>query len=382
MDGNLFFVCFALFCFDERWTAFQPTSTKAPLMLPHKFRLKWKMRQQFSLCRWQSLGNGKVCNSFCVYSLHLDCLSSLNVAGSTWFNSSVRTWLQRLDHAKRQELSNGLQLGLSLVMLFCRWKLSNLSNSQREFPSTACDWVKNVLGIGCLQFTNELLNNFSCIQTTMRWGAKFKKNPMRLQWRQSSVWLWNAKWPNRKCRRVAHHMVAAKTRITNHFSSSISMMYRCRWSTNMVTMYCRGWPSPSGTQLDQQHFRHQPTVKRKVERGVPNATNSLTPEDPGSILAIVSYENQNWMAGPLQPSSHPHNRESFWVVTSISKVSRRAKVQWFFPRTIELFRRWGYAFWWQTRTRSNMEQKRISSNPRGLSLGALFFIHALWASLS
>ena len=23
------------------------------------------------------------------------------------------------------------------------------------------------------------------------------------------------------------------------------------------------------------------------------------------------YENQNWMAGPLQPSSHPHNRESF-----------------------------------------------------------------------
>ena len=100
MDGNLFFVCFALFCFDERWTAFQPTSTKAPLMLPHKFRLKWKMRQQFSLCRWQSLGNGKVCNSFCVYSLHLDCLSSLNVAGSTWFNSSVRTWLQRLDHAR------------------------------------------------------------------------------------------------------------------------------------------------------------------------------------------------------------------------------------------------------------------------------------------
>ena len=120
MDGNLFFVCFALFCFDERWTAFQPTSTKAPLMLPHKFRLKWKMRQQFSLCRWQSLGNCKVCNSFCVYSLHLDCLSSLNMAGSTWFNSSVRTWLQRLDHAKRQELSTGLQLGLSLVILFCR----------------------------------------------------------------------------------------------------------------------------------------------------------------------------------------------------------------------------------------------------------------------
>ena len=23
------------------------------------------------------------------------------------------------------------------------------------------------------------------------------------------------------------------------------------------------------------------------------------------------YENQNWMAGPRQPSSHPHNRESF-----------------------------------------------------------------------
>ena len=29
------------------------------------------------------------------------CLfSGLNVAGSTWFNSSVRTWLQRLDHAR------------------------------------------------------------------------------------------------------------------------------------------------------------------------------------------------------------------------------------------------------------------------------------------
>ena len=173
MDGNLFFVCFALFCFDERWTAFQPTSTKAPLMLPHKFRLKWKMRQPLSLCRWQSLGNGKVCNSFCVYSLHLDCLSSLNMAGSTWFNSSVRTWLQRLDHAKRQELSTGLQLGLSLVMLFCRCCCPICPTAK---GSSASMWLsQECLGDWVLAIHDELLQ-LLLFRTTMR-GRQVQKKP-------------------------------------------------------------------------------------------------------------------------------------------------------------------------------------------------------------
>ena len=109
-------------------------------------------------------------------------------------------------------------------------------------------------------------------------------------------------------------MVAAKTRITNHFSSSISMMYRCRWSTNMVTMYCRGWPTFRNAAY-QKHFRHQPTVKRKVERGVPNATNSLTPEDPGSILAIVSMRIRT---GWLGHSNQVH-------IPTIAKVSSMAR---------------------------------------------------------
>ena len=190
--------------------------------------------------------------------------------------------------------------------------------------------------------------------------APSKKNPMRLQWRQSSVWLWNAKWPNRKCPRVAHHMVAAKTRITNHFSSSItsiSMMYRCRWTTNMVTMYCRGWPTFRNAAY-QQHFRHQPTVKRKVERGVPNATNSLTPEDPGSILAIVSMRIRT---GWLGHANQVH-------IPTIAKVSDPSAVNtckgtMIFPPHHLLFRKEATPFE-QTRTRSNMEQKHISSSRR------------------
>ena len=153
-------------------------------------------------------------------------------------------------------------------------------------------------------------------------------------------------------------LVAAKTRITNHFSSSISMMYRCRWSTNMVTMYCRGWPTFRNAAY-QKHFRHQPTVKRKVERGVPNATNSLTPEDPGSILAIVSMRIRT---GWLGHANQVH-------IPTIAKVSDPSAVNtckgtMIFPPHHLLFRKEATPFE-QTRTRSNMEQKHISSNPKG-----------------
>ena len=51
----------------------------------------------------------------------------------------------------------------------------------------------------------------------------------------------------------------------------------------------------------QQHFQHQPTVKRKVETGVPNAMSSLAPEDPGSILAIVSMKiRTGWLGHAKQ----------------------------------------------------------------------------------
>ena len=105
-------------------------------------------------------------------------------------------------------------------------------------------------------------------------------------------------------------------------------MYRCRWTTNMVTMYCRGWPTFRNAAY-QQHFRHQPTVKRKVERGVPNATNSLTPEDPGSILAIVSMRIRT---GWLGHSNQVH-------IPTIAKVSdpsavKTCKGTMIFPRTI------------------------------------------------
>ena len=85
-------------------------------------------------------------------------------------------------------------------------------------------------------------------------------------------------------------------RITNHF---ISMMYSCRWSTNMVTRL-HGMANLRNAAC-QQHFQHQPTVKRKVETGVPNATSSLAPEDPGSILAIVSMKiRTGWLGHAKQ----------------------------------------------------------------------------------
>ena len=135
-------------------------------------------------------------------------------------------------------------------------------------------------------------------------------------------------------------------------------VYRCRWTTNMVTMYCRGWPTFRNAAY-QQHFRHQPTVKRKVERGVPNATNSLTPEDPGSILAIVSMRIRT---GWLGHSNQVH-------IPTIAKVSdpsavKTCKGTMIFPPHHLLFRKEAMPFE-QTRTRSNMEQKHISSNPRG-----------------
>ena len=58
-----------------------------------------------------------------------------------------------------------------------------------------------------------------------------------------------------------------------------------------------------------------PTVKRKVERGIPNATNSLTPEDPGSILAIVSMRIRT---GWLGHANQVH-------IPTIAKVSSMAR---------------------------------------------------------
>ena len=241
-------------------------------------------------------------------------------------------------------------------MLFC-WCCCPTAKGSSLDVSRPKQWLsQECLGDWVLAIHDELLQ-LPLFRRTMR-GRQVQKNPMRLQWRQSSVWLWNAKWPNRKCPRVAHHMVAAKTRITNHFSSGISMMYRCRWSTNMVTMYCRGWPTFRNAAC-QQHFRHQPTVKRKVERGIPNAMNSLAPEDPGSILAIVSMRIRTGWLGHANQLHIPRIAK-----VSDPSVVKTCKGTMIFPPHHLLFRKEATPFE-QTRTRSNMEQKHISSNPRG-----------------
>ena len=43
----------------------------------------------------------------------------------------------------------------------------------------------------------------------------------------------------------------------------------------------------------------------------PKCNEQSNPRGSWVYSCYCFYENQNWMAGPLQPSSHPHNRESF-----------------------------------------------------------------------
>ena len=140
-------------------------------------------------------------------------------------------------------------------------------------------------------------SNFCCLERQCV-GTKFKKDRLRrlrLQFSPSER-LWNAKWQNKKCPRVVPPHGCSHYRITNHF---ISMMYSFRWSTNMVTRL-HGMANLRNAAC-QQHFQHQPTVKRKVETGVPNAMSSLAPEDPGSILAIVSMKiRTGWLGHPKQ----------------------------------------------------------------------------------
>ena len=146
-DGWESLLC--LFCIVLLWWALNRISTyiyrSAPLILPHNAQTQMPKCAGSILAivaRWESELDGwvtanQVCNSFCVYSLHLDCLSSLNMAvvqhGSTVVSER---WLQRLPSCSLE--ARGWAPGCSWDFRTCWYYSADAvvhisSNSQREF---------------------------------------------------------------------------------------------------------------------------------------------------------------------------------------------------------------------------------------------------------
>lgn len=125
--------------------------------------------------------------------------------------------------------------------------LSNLSNSQREFSQHVIEsrmsWVR------CLQFTTNCCN-FSRSERQCA-GAKLKKTDEIAMKTVVSVTV-ECKVAKQKMPKGC--LVAAKTRITNHFSSSISMMCIDAGGLRIWSQCIAEDGQPSGTQLIKSTF--------------------------------------------------------------------------------------------------------------------------------